>query len=76
MKRRDTGAEHVRYVRRPYKPEVAGSTPAAPIIESCPTPSKVRYSGKVEALAVARAVQGMRAYRCSCGAWHLSSRRR
>ena len=39
----------------------------------CPTPSKRRFETQEAAGFFARA-DGMRAYRCRCGFWHLTSK--
>jgi hypothetical protein len=41
----------------------------------CPVPDKVAYRSAEAALFFGEA-DGLRAYRCSCGKWHLSSRPR
>lgn len=39
----------------------------------CPTPEKKSYETREAAVFFARA-DGLRAYRCPCGAWHLSGK--
>ena len=39
----------------------------------CPTPEKKSYEDKRAAVFFAQA-DGLRAYQCPCGKWHLSSR--
>lgn len=40
---------------------------------ACPTPEKRSYGTREAAVFFARA-DGLRAYRCPCGGWHLSSK--
>lgn len=42
-------------------------------MKACPTPEKRSYDSRDAAVFFARA-DGLRAYRCPCGAWHLSSK--
>jgi hypothetical protein len=39
----------------------------------CPTPQKKVYDSREAAIFFARA-DGLRAYQCPCGRWHLSSK--
>lgn len=41
----------------------------------CPTPEKKAYETRQTAVFFARA-DGLRAYKCSCGKFHLSSKQR
>jgi hypothetical protein len=41
-------------------------------VKGCPTPAKRAYGNREAAVFFARA-DGLRAYRCGCGSWHLSS---
>lgn len=41
----------------------------------CPTPAKKSYDTRDAAVFFARA-DGLRAYQCRCGAWHLSSKQK
>ena len=65
--------------RRALRARVAracvGSTPTSRIEMNCPTPQKKAYETRVAALFFAE-TDGPRAYRCSCGKWHLSSQPR
>lgn len=40
---------------------------------TCSTPKKEAYESRSAAMFFARA-RGLRAYRCPCGKWHLSSK--
>lgn len=55
----------------PSSARMAGCSPMTEV--ACPTPQKKSYATRETAVFFARA-DGLRAYLCPCGLWHLSSK--